>query len=166
MELNFKIMVLAAIIPLLVGFVWYNPKVAGNAWMNASGLTEEQLKGANMGVIFLSTFILSVMLALSMNFVVIHQYHMYSIFQNDPGMKDPNSEVSKMIADFMAKYGTNFRTFKHGAFHGVLTSIFMALPIIAIGSLFERKSWKYIFIHLGYWMITLALMGGVICAYS
>ncbi len=166
MELNFKIMALAAIIPLLTGFVWYNPKVVGNAWMKTSGLTEDQLKGANMGVIFLSTFILSFLLSMSMNFVVVHQYHMYSIFADDPGMKDPNSDISKMIADFMSKYGQKFRTFKHGAFHGALTSIFMALPILGINSLFERKSWKYIFIHLGYWFITLALMGGVICAYA
>lgn len=166
MQLNFMIMALAAIIPMIIGFIWYNPKVMGNAWMASTGLNEEKLKEANMAVILVSCYVLSLFLSLSLNFVVVHQYHMYSIFANDPGMKDPNSEISKMIADFMSKYGQNFRTFKHGAFHGGLTSIFMALPLIGINALFERKSWKYIFIHVGYWFITLALMGGLICAYA
>jgi hypothetical protein len=32
--------------------------------------------------------------------------------------------------------------------------------------LFERRSWKYIFINAGYWILTLTLMGGIICAYA
>jgi hypothetical protein len=39
------------------------------------------------------------------------------------------------------------------------------LPLIGINSLFERKSFKYIFIHTGYWIISLALMGGVLCQF-
>ena len=35
---------IAALIPLLVGFIYYNPKVMGNAWMKETGLNEEQLK--------------------------------------------------------------------------------------------------------------------------
>ena len=64
----------------------------------------------------------------------------------------------------MDQYGQNFRTFKHGAFHGTLSGIFYAFPIIAINALFERRSWKYIWIHTGYWILTLALMGGTVCA--
>lgn len=56
-----------------------------------------------------------------------------------------------------------FRTFKHGSFHGIIGAIFFALPILGINALFERRGAKYIFLHLGYWVITMALMGGVIC---
>ena len=45
-----------------------------------------------------------------------------------------------------------------------LAALFVALPIIGINALFERKSAKYVALHLGYWAISLALMGGVICA--
>ena len=66
----------------------------------------------------------------------------------------------------MDTYGGNFRTFKHGAFHGTLYSVFLVLPLIGINALFERKSWSYVWIHVGYWALTLALMGGVISAFA
>ena len=47
----------------------------------------------------------------------------------------------------MADYGDAFRTFKHGALHGTIAGIFIALPIIGTNALFERKSAKYIFIN-------------------
>jgi hypothetical protein len=95
--------------------------------------------------------------------MVIHQMHMFSVFANDATMKDPNSASSLYVKNFFDLYGTNFRTFKHGAFHGALASLFFALPIIGIIALFEKKTFKYVAIHTGYWLVTLALMGGVIC---
>jgi hypothetical protein len=70
------------------------------------------------------------------------------------------------FAAFMADYGTAFRTFKHGALHGFMTGLFFAFPMLAINGLFERKSWKYIFVHAGYWILTLTIMGGIICAWA
>jgi hypothetical protein len=166
MNINFVVLLLAALIPMIVGFIWYNPKTLGNAWMKAADVSEEKMKGANMAVIFGLSFLFAIMLAMAEQFMVIHQYHVYSIFQGDPGFQDPNSEVGMMLSDFMAKYGNNFRTFKHGAFHGTLAGILIALPIIGTNALFERKGGKYIFINVGYWTITLALMGGVICAFA
>ena len=62
-------------------------------------------------------------------------------------------------------YALEHRSFSHGAFHGVLDSIFFVLPVLGINALLERKGAKYIFINLGYWAVTLALMGGLICAW-
>lgn len=166
MNVNFLVILIAAVIPMIVGFIWYNPKVLGTAWMNASGMTEEKAKGANMLVIFGFAFLFSFMMAMAEQFMVIHQYHVYSIFANDPGFRDPNSEIGMFISDFMTKYGNNFRTFKHGAFHGVLAGVMFALPVLGTNALFERKGFKYIAINAGYWIITLALMGGVICQFA
>ena len=47
MELNFLAIVVAAIVPLLIGAIWYNPSVLGTAWMKASGMTEEKMKTGN-----------------------------------------------------------------------------------------------------------------------
>ena len=161
----FAILFLTALIPLFIGFIWYNNKVFGKAWMNAACLTEEQLKGGNMLKIFGLTYLFSVMAGLALSTIVIHQFGFFSILANEPGAKDPATEVGKMAADFMSKYGHNFRTFKHGAFHGTATAILFVLPLIGINALFERRSFKYIFIHTGYWIISLALMGGVLCQF-
>lgn len=163
---NFLIMLAAALIPMVIGSIWYNPKVLGTAWMKAADMTEEKIKGANMAVIFGLAYVFSVLIALALYATVIHQVHLYSILVDEPGFGDENSEVMKMLTGFMDQYGQNFRTFKHGALHGVLTGIFFALPLLGTNALFERKGWKYILLNGGYWIISLALMGGVICAFA
>ena len=149
---------------MFTGFIWYGPKTFGNVWMREAGVSEEKIKSSNMALILSLTYVFSLFLSLILISVVIHQSHILSILADDPGMKDPNSEISLWLKNFMDQYGQNFRTFKHGAFHGTLSGIFYAFPIIAINALFERRSWKYIWIHTGYWILTLALMGGIVCA--
>jgi hypothetical protein len=161
-NINFLVLALAALIPLVMGFIWYNPKVVGNAWMKASGLDEEKMKGANMGLIFLLCYIFSFMIAFALVSIVIHQFGVMGMMANDPTLKEPSSE----FAQLMAKHGHNFRTFRHGALHGCICSVFFVMPIIAINAMFERKTAKYVLIHLGYWFITLGLMGGIICQFN
>lgn len=162
---NLLVMGASAAIPLILGFIWYNPKVFGTAWLNATGLTAESGKGMNMALVFTLTYVLCFFLSAGLLTIVIHQTHIFSILADEPGMKDPNSDISKFIADFFAKYGNNFRTFKHGTFHGTLAGIMIALPIVAINALFERKGFKYIAINAGYWIVCAILMGGVLCQF-
>jgi hypothetical protein len=44
-----------------------------------------------------------------------------------------------------------------------MSGFIFLLPIISIIAMFERKSVKYIAINSGYWIVTLAIMGGIIC---
>jgi Protein of unknown function (DUF1761) len=44
--------------------------------------------------------------------------------------------------------------------------VFLVLPLIGTNALFERKSWKYIFINAGHWTVSLMLMGGIISAWQ
>lgn len=165
MEFNWLMLFVAALIPLLVGAVYYHPKIAGAAWMRASGLPEESLKGANMALVFGLSYLLGLFMALALAGMVIHQAHLYSIFLNEPGMNDPNSEVSRLLSGLMEKYGRNFRTFGHGAFHGTAAALCLIVPVFGINALFERKNLRYVAINCGYWILTAALMGGVLCAY-
>jgi len=165
--MNWLVICLTALVPLVTGFIWYNPKLMGTAWMRSAGLTEEQMKGGNMAKIFGLTILFSLMLAFVMQPIVIHQFGLMSIVAGDEGfMKDPNASSTLWYNDAMATYGDRFRTFKHGALHGTITALFIALPVLGINALFERKSGKYIMIHLGYWILTLALMGGIICQWA
>lgn len=156
---------LAALIPMVIGFIWYHPKVFGKAWMAASGMTDEKMKSGKMALIFGLSYLLSLFVAVALVFATIHQTHFFSILADNPEIKDPTSDLSQFIKGFMEKYGENFRTFKHGAFHGTLFGILTAIPILGTNALFERKSAKYVFINGGYWIVTMALMGGVICAF-
>jgi hypothetical protein len=164
--MNFIAILVSAIVPMIIGLIWYSPKLFANVWMKESNLTEADLKGANMVKLLITTFILSLMAGTAISTMVIHQNHVMSILVNEPGFGQEGSEIMVYFKDFMTRFGDNFRTFKHGAFHGAIMAIFFVLPVVGIQSLFERKSWKYIFIHVGFWFVSMIIMGGIISAWK
>ncbi len=157
---NFPAIIVAAVSALVVGFIWYNPKVFGNAWMQAAGMTDEQVKGGNMAKIFILAFIFAFLLAFALLPITIHQAAANSMVGGDPSTALPSYTA------FMNDYGEAFRTFKHGALHGVIAGVFIALPILGTNALFERKGAKYIFINSGYWIVTMGVMGAIICGWK
>ncbi|ESU23364.1 hypothetical protein FEDK69T_15260 [Flavobacterium enshiense DK69] len=162
MEFNFVAVLVASLVTLLVGFVWYNPKVFGTIWMNESGITEEKAKQGNMLKIFGLTIFYSLMLSSAVPSLVVHQMGAFAMV-GGPAFAD---KALPSYAAFMADYGDAFRSFKHGALHGFTSGLFLALPITAINALFEQKSWKYILINAGYWIVSLTIMGAIICGWK
>nr|MBA2412402.1 DUF1761 domain-containing protein [Burkholderiaceae bacterium] len=158
MEINFLIIAVAALVPLVIGFIWYNPKVFGNAWMAATGMTPEKGKEMNMVKVFSLTYLMSFFIAFLIQPMVIHQYGVFSVLMDEPGFNDPTSPMGIYFSDFMKNYGDNYRTFKHGVFHGVIVGLLFVTPIITINSLFEGKGFKYIAINGGYWTVCIAIM--------
>ena len=162
MEFNFLVLFISALVPLVVGFIWYGP-LFKNAWMKQVGFTEKSMQGANMPLIFGLTYFLGLLISAGLISAVIHQMGVYSILVDEPGFAEKTGEAYATFIDLMQKYGGNFRTFKHGALHGGLLGIFIVMPILTIQALFERKKFTYIAINAGYWIVCLAIMGGIIC---
>lgn len=134
-NVNWLSLVLATLLPTIMGFIYYNPNVFGRAWMASIGMTEEKAKEANMAVMMIVGLIMSLFIA----FFLMNNV-------NSPGQEG------------------EFDTFKHGAFHGVLISVMIGIPILVTNGLYEQKSFKNLAINAGYWIITFALMGGVLDA--
>ena len=130
---NLLAIVIAALIPMFMGFIYYHPKVFGKAWMDSLGLKEEDLKKGNMGAIMGISLVMSVLLSF---FMLVNV--------DGPGQEG------------------EFDTFKHGVFHGVLVGFMVAMPVLVTNGLFERKNLKNLAINTLYWIITIGLMGGVI----
>ena len=160
MEINFLALLGAALSTLVVGFVWYNPKVFGTIWMNETGMTEEKAKGANMAMIFGMAIVYAFFIAFILQVITIHQFGALGMVGGDPTLAKPSYEA------FMADYGDNFRTFKHGAFHGFFSGLFFALPVIGTNALFERRSWKYTLVTGGFWIVCCTIMGAIICGWK
>ena len=134
-NVNWLSFILATLLPMILGSIYYHKALFGKAWMNSVGLTEEDLQKGNMPVIFGVSILMSALIAFFMlNFC--------------------NGEAQE----------GQFDTFKHGAVHGLIISVFFVIPIFITNGLFERKSWKNMLINTGYWLITLALMGGILDA--
>lgn len=160
---NFTLIFVTALIPLIVGSIWYHPKVWGTTWARVANVTESQIKSSQMWVIFLWTYVLGVVASFTLAYSVIHQAHIFSLLAAEPGFGDPNSEIGQYLQAFMDAHGEKFRTFKHGMLHGAMTGLFLATPVIGINALFERRGFTYILIHAGFWVVCLLLMGGVLC---
>ncbi len=162
MPFNFIAVLVSALVTLIIGMIWYNPKVFGSIWMREAGLTEEELKKGSMVKLFGLTLFYSVLFASVMPMLTIHQMGPLGMV----GGPTLAATARPSYTAFLADYGDAYRTFKHGALHGTMSGIFFALPIIAINGLFERKSWKYIAIHAGYWLVVMAIMGAIVCGWK
>ena len=159
--MNFLSPVVAAFTTLLVGFIWYHPSVLGSVWIKEAGLTKEESEKGNMFKILGLTFIFSIFIGMIMQTITIHQLGALGMI----GGPSKLAEANPSFMTFMTDYGTAFRTAKHGALHGFFAGLFFAFPMIAINGLFERRSWKYIFIHSGYWIVSLTIIGAIVCAW-
>jgi hypothetical protein len=162
MPFNFYAVLAAAFSSFVVGFIWYNPKVFGTIWMKEIGMTDEQAKKGNMAKIFGLTFVYSLMLAFIMPMLTVHQMGALGMI----GGPDFIETALPSYSAFMADYGDAFRSYKHGALHGFMSGIFLALPVVAINGLFEHKSWKYIAISAGYWTVIMTIMGAIVCGWK
>ena len=45
--MNYVAIIAGAISIMLLGWIWFNPKVMGKSWMAEAGVTEEDMKGGN-----------------------------------------------------------------------------------------------------------------------
>lgn len=162
---NFTAVLVAALATFPIGFIWYNPKVFGTAWMHSIGVNseEEMKKGANMVLIFGLSLLFSILLSTSLIPIVIHQMGIASLL-SEYGI-NANSDIQLLLDGKVIEWKDSFRTFKHGMFHGAIAAVFIVLPVLGTNALYERRGFKYILINAGYWLVNMMVMGGIICAW-
>jgi hypothetical protein len=59
-EVNVWAVLAAGVASMVLGGLWYSPVLFGNAWMRASGMTEERARTANMAKVMGTAFVLAV----------------------------------------------------------------------------------------------------------
>ena len=134
--LNIWAILVATLSTFAIGALWYSPVLFGNAWMTAAGLSEEQVKSGNMGKIFGLAFI----------FELIMAFNLAMFLTGSP-------EAAEQISAGM------------GAFYGFLTGFGWIFFAMAVNSLYEQRSWKYMLINGGYWTVAFTVMGLIIGAW-
>ena len=168
--MNIIAILVAALVPTVIGFVWYNPKVFGKAWQAATGLTDEDMKGGNMATKIILGLVFAFLLALSLPNIVIHQVYVESCLFNVMQNGDEAAKLAgqAIIDQFTGDgvYANEHRSFGHGMLHGVIASILIILPVFATNGMYEKRPWKLTWINVGYWTLTIGIMGGIICAWQ
>ncbi len=137
--MNFIPILVAGLVPMIIGAIYYGP-LFGNVWMQSAGLTKEDVESGNMPVIMGLSLLLAMVLSFGLNMLVELTHGSFT------------------TGEFVAG---STHTFGHGAFHGVMFSLFIIAPALIIMSLFHRMSAKNIFINVAYWVITCAIMAGI-----
>ncbi|MBL7820007.1 MAG: DUF1761 domain-containing protein [Saprospiraceae bacterium] len=140
-QLNMMAIGLASLVPMIMGFIYYHPKVMGNAWMKSNGFTQESLGNGPKPVWYLVALVLSFLFAVKFALDVIA----------------PGQDV--------APDGHSYVTFQHGMAHGIINTILIILPIFGTLSIFEKRSWTWAFINIGYWGLCLIVMQGILSAW-
>lgn len=141
-DINWLALIVAAVVPLAIGSIYYGP-LFGKVWQKEVGITDDELKAGNYAKIFGLSLVFAFFIAITL--------WMQVMMGGAPG----------------EEHGANpYLTFKHGALHGSMIGILLILPIIGTIALYERKSLRYVLITVGYWTISMAIMGGIINAWT
>jgi hypothetical protein len=134
--INWFAVITAVLLGFPIGFLWYGP-LFGKQWMLSVGLDEEKIqKHSNMAKIFGVSLTLQFIMAL---FLAI-------FFFGDPE-------------------GADAITASSGAFYGFLTGFGWVAAAIGVNAMFEQRSFTYVGIVGGYWVVTFTLMGLVLGAW-
>lgn len=134
-KINWLSLLLASLTPITIGFIYYKV-IFRNTWLDLIGIADE--KRRNRILIIIST--LSIIFSFLLSFFFLNF--------NNSGINQEG----------------DFDTFLHGAWHGIFVAITVLAPVIVTNGLFGRKLWKNMLINILYWIITLALMGGILDA--
>ena len=158
---NIMLLLACALIPFFFGYIWFHPKVfGGDTWYDAAKLVgAERTDVSKLKLLF--TLVLNFLIAFGLYNLTIHQSGVFGMLNAETTLfEDP------VVKSFMAEYGSNGLNFKHGLFHGVSSTILLVIPILGYVTIFEKKSFKYFLIYLGYWLICCMLICGVLAEWG
>ena len=145
-QINFLAILVATLIPMVMGFIYYHPSLLGTKWMAANGFRKETLTPPKPAM-YLLALICSFLLAM----------FFWSWVTGGGGMEQ--MQVKDPVD------GHSYVTFQHGVAHGIIFSITVLLPIFVTMKIFEHRSWSWAFVNWGYWGITAILMNGLLSAW-
>ena len=144
MEFNWMAMAVATLMPMIIGFIYYHPKVLGGIWMRANGFTLESVGEGPKPILWVACLVLSFMLTFWCRVQFMDPHQTSIDFDGNP--KD-------------------WITFQHGVVHGFAYTLFVVLPILGTLAVFEKKSLSWVLVNVGYWLLTLMAICAIVCGW-
>ena len=135
-DINYLLVLLAAIVSMLVGAAWYSPLLFGNEWQKFSKLSPEDLERARQkgtGKYYLLQFCATLLM----------------------------SYIVGLLVCFL-----HATSFSDGAKIGFWLWLGIAAPVLLGSVLWERKSVLVYLIDIGHYLASLVLMGGILGIWS
>ena len=121
---------------MIIGFLWYSPALFGNAWMKAGNMNMKDMDKAKKKGMG-KLYFLAFIGALLMAFVLAYFVRYLTVYTFFEGM-----EVGEYIW------------------------LGFIVPVLLGSILWEGKSVKYYLINVLYWLVNLAVMGGILAIWQ
>ena len=134
--INYLAVLVAAIIPMLIGMTWYSPAMFAKKWMSLVGKTEEEIKKSGPGKAYAFSFLGS----LVMSYVLAHSVIFASSYMHMSG-------------------------FGSGVMAGFWSWLGFVVTTNSSTVLFEFRPSGLYWMNMGYNLICLLLMGGLLAAW-
>ncbi len=145
LNMNWIAIIVATLVPSIVGFIYYN-LIFKNAWLSSLGRTEEEMEPNNPAVTYGLGFVTAFIIANALNFTIQLTH------------KDINDKGELFV-------NSNF-WFGHGALHGAMMALTLVVPVIISLGMFQKAGGKNIALNCLFWVICLAIMGGIVDAWQ
>ena len=143
-DLNYLAIFVAGLVPMAIGYLWYGV-LFEKQWMESLNFTKKDVEGGNMAVIYGVSILFAMILAAAIK-IDIEMTH-------------------KTVNDAGELIFGSFHTFQHGALHGLGIGFILGIPALISNSLFQRNTGKNILLNVAYWLLTFAIMGGILDAW-
>ncbi|MEK6883785.1 MAG: DUF1761 domain-containing protein [Nanoarchaeota archaeon] len=135
-DINYLAVFVSAIVSMIIGFLWYSPALFGKAWMKAGNMNMKDMDKAKKKGMG-KLYFLAFIGALLMAFVLAY------------------------FVGYLTAY-----TFFEGMEVGAYIWLGFIFPVLLGSFLWEGRSVKYYLINVLYWLINLAVMGGILAIWQ
>ena len=141
MQMNWAAYAVAVVAQMVIGFIWFHPKVMGTMWAKSLGVPLEEMKPNNPGMVYGLTTLYTLLFTMF-------------LMTNVTG---PGQDV--------APDGHSYHTFQHGFAHALILAVMVVLPILGTPALYEGKKKGWMMVQMGYWLVRLIVAAGIISAW-
>ena len=122
-----------------------------------------------MALIFGLSFVFSIILAIVIHSIANHDGFVYGALYyitNKTFQPEAGSEAARWL-EFLREYPSDIPITPSSMvlFMAFLIGGGVSLPVIATNALFERKSFKYVAVNAGYWMLCATIMGAILAVW-
>lgn len=138
MHTNWAAFAAAVVAQMGIGYIWFHPKVMGAMWAKALGISIEEMKPKNPGMVYGLTTLYTLLFTL---FLLLN-------------VTGPGQDV--------APDGHSYHTFQHGIGHAILLTTLVIIPVLGSPALYEGKKKEWMIVQTGYWLLRLIVAAGII----
>jgi cobalamin biosynthesis protein CobD/CbiB len=137
MHINWLAYAVAVIAQMVIGYLWFHPKVMGNKWAEANNSSIEAMKPKNSGLVYGLTLLFTLLCTM---FILLN------------------------VTGF-GQEDIQFHTIKHGVLHSIMFFVMVLIPVLATPALHEGRSANWYIVQLSYWLVRCTVAFAILSAW-